>query len=121
MPIDDGPPDITKTVILTLTPSTNAPPDYLLGYPSRAAAIILDSGGPMPVTGLLPDKSFHLVMPGPDAAWFGIEYSTNLANWTSVCTNQVINGSIDFVGPGHAERPSAILSRHTAANDPPSE
>jgi len=49
---------------------------------------------------LLPDKSFQLVMPGPDAAWFSIEYSTNLANWTSVCTNQVINGSINFVDPG---------------------
>ena len=28
VPIDDGPPDVNKTVILTLTPSTNTPPDY---------------------------------------------------------------------------------------------
>jgi FlaG/FlaF family flagellin (archaellin) len=99
MPIDDGPPDITTTVILTLTPSTNTPPDYLLGYPRRAAAIILDAGGPPPVSALLPDRCFHLVMPGPDAAWFGLEYSTDLANWRPVCTNQVVNGSIDFVDP----------------------
>jgi hypothetical protein len=99
MPIDDGPPDITKTVILTLTPSTNVPPDYVVGFPRRAAAIILDSSGPPPVTALLPDRSFHLVMPGPDAAWFSVEYSTDLANWTAVCTNQVVNGSINFVDP----------------------
>jgi len=99
MPIDDGPPDITKTVILTLTPSSNAPPDYVLGLPSRAAAMILDSSGPGPVTSLLPDKCFQLAMPGPDAAWFSVESSTNLVNWTALCTNQVVNGSIDFVDP----------------------
>jgi hypothetical protein len=120
MPIDHGPPDITKTVILTLTPSTNAPPDYLLGYPRRAAAIIFDSGGPAPVTSLLPDKCFQLVMPGPDAAWFGIEFSTNLANWTPVCTNQVINGSIDFVDPD-AQSDQARFYRALPLTDPPSE
>ena len=33
-PLDDGPPDITSTVILTLEPSTNTPPDFVLGYPA---------------------------------------------------------------------------------------
>ena len=37
--------------------------------------------------------------PGPDAAWFHIEASTDLAKWTPVCTNQVVNGTIDFVDP----------------------
>ena len=120
MPIDDGPPDITKTVTLTLTPSTNAPPDYKVGYPSRAAAVIFDSSGLMPVTSLLPDKSFQLVMPGPNAAWFGIEYSTNLANWTAVCTNQVINGSINFVDPD-AQSNQARYYRAMPLTNPPSE
>ena len=105
VPIDDGPPDVNKTVILALTPSTNNPPDYLLGFPRRAAAIIIDSNVPHPVTGILPDKSFHLVASGPDAAWFCIEYSTDLVNWTPVCTNQVVNGSIDFVDPDAANSP----------------
>jgi hypothetical protein len=99
IPIDDGPPDVTKTVVLTLRPSTNTPPDYAVGYPSNAAVIILDSGGPRATTGLLPDQSFHLTMSGPDAAWYSIEYSTDLSGWTPVCTNQVINGAIDFVDP----------------------
>ncbi len=99
VPIDDGPPGVIKTVILTLNPSTNTPPDYLPGFPRRAAAIIIDSIAPRPVAGLLPIGCFHFVAPGPDAAWFCIEYSTDLANWTPFCTNQVVNGSIDFVDP----------------------
>ena len=36
---------------------------------------------------------------GPDGAWFSIQYSSDLTTWTSICTNQVVNGSIDFVDP----------------------
>ena len=101
VPLDDGPPDITKTVILTLTPDTNLPPDYVLGIPRKAAAIILD-GPPWPATAVLPDRCFHLNMPGPDGAWFHIECSPDTLNWTPICTNQVISGSIDFVDPDAA-------------------
>jgi hypothetical protein len=99
MPIEDGPTNVIKTVILTLEASTNTPADYVVGYPPSAAVIILDSTDPRATAGLLPDRSFHLAMSGPDAAWYSIEYSTNLTSWTPVCTNQVINGSIDFVDP----------------------
>jgi len=118
--IDDGPPDVNKTVILALVPSTNSPPDYLLGFPRRAAAIIIDSNGPRPVTCLLPDKCFHLVTPGPDAAWFCVEYSTDLLNWTPVCTNQVINGSVHFVDPDAQGNPSRYY-RAVPLNGPPAE
>ncbi len=120
VPIDDGPPDVNKTVILTLAPSTNTPPDYVLGFPRRAAAIIIDSNGPRPVTCLLPDRCFHLVTPGPDAAWFCVEYSTDLVNWTPVCTNQVINGSIDFVDPD-AQSNQSRLYRAVPLTGPPSD
>ena len=99
VPIDDGPPDVTKTVVLTLTASTNAPPDYVVGFPPHAAAIILDPPFVRAVTAMLSDNSFRLALPGPDAAWFSIEHSTDLINWTPVCTNQVVNGSIDFIDP----------------------
>jgi hypothetical protein len=95
VPIDDGPPDINSTVILKLTPSTN----YLVGFPHSAAALILDSQLPRSFTGMLPGKCFELSTTGPDGAWFHIDYSTNLLNWTSICTNQVINGSINFLDP----------------------
>jgi hypothetical protein len=120
VPVDDGPPDVNKTVIIGLTPSTNSPPDYLPGFPRRAAAIIIDSDGPQPVASLLPDGCFHLVTPGPDAAWFCIQCSTDLANWTTACTNQVINGSINFVDPDAAGNPSRFY-RAVPLTNPPSD
>lgn len=95
VPLDDGPPDLTSTVVLKLRGSTN----YIVGYPRKAAALILDSQAPGTRSGLLSDGSFHLGAAGPDGAWFSVEYSTNLTDWTSICTNQVVNGSIDFVDP----------------------
>ena len=119
VPIDDGPPDVNKTVVLRLAAPTNTPPDYLIGYPPRAAALILDHG-PCPVSGILPGGCFHLDSPGPDAAWFYVQCSTDLVNWTSICTNQVINGSIDFVDPDAANNPSWFYRAVPLAN-PPSE
>jgi hypothetical protein len=99
VPIDDGTPDITGTVVLKLIPSTNTPPDYLLGFPRSAAAIILDPP-PRPVAAtVLSDKCFRLHANGPDGAWFHVEYSTDFQNWTALCTNQVVQGSIDFIDP----------------------
>jgi len=100
VPLDDSPPAAIETVILTLEPSTNSPPDYLLGNPQRAAAILLDSTAPLPPTSLLPGRFFHLNASGPDGAWFCIQYSTDMTDWAPVATNQVVNGSIDFVDPG---------------------
>ncbi len=121
VPIDDGPPDVNKTVILTLLPDMqmNPLPGYVLGFPRRAAAIIIDQG-PCPTTGMLPGSCFHLTIPGPDAAWFSVECSTDLVNWTSVCTNQVINGSIDFVDPDAAGNPSRFY-RAVPLNNAPAE
>ncbi|HXC99615.1 MAG TPA: Ig-like domain-containing protein, partial [Verrucomicrobiae bacterium] len=67
VPLDKVPPEAIKTVVLSLTPDTNLPPDYVLGIPRRAAAIILD-GPPWPVTAVLPDKCFHMQTSGPDGA-----------------------------------------------------
>jgi hypothetical protein len=48
---------------------------------------------------MLADNSFHLSSTGPDGAWFHVEVSTNLVHWTSICTNQVVDGAIDFIDP----------------------
>jgi hypothetical protein len=118
VPIDDGPPDVNKTVVLALTPSTNTPPTYLPGLPRRAEAIILDGDHPRPFAGLLPDKTFHLTAAGPDAVWFCIEYSTDLLNWTPVCTNQVIQGSIDFMDPDAPDQAQRYYRAVPLANGP---
>lgn len=104
VPLDDGPPDITSTVVLKLVPDTTGT-NYLLGYPRAAAAIILDSQSPRAATGIVPGSAFNLAAAGPDGAWFHVEYSTDLINWTPICTNQVVNGSIDFVDPDAAANP----------------
>jgi len=120
IPIDDGPPDITSTVILSLNTSAVTPTNnYVLGFPRRAEAIILDSRGPAPGTGMLPDGSFHVNAAGPDGAWFQIEYSADLVNWTPVCTGQVINGSVDFVDPD-APNDAARFYRAVPEAGPPS-
>lgn len=98
VPIDNGASNVNKTVILTLTASTNMPPNYTVGFPPRAAALILENWL-RPPSAILPGGSFHLAATGPDGAWFYIQYSTDLVNWLSICTNQVFQGSIDFVDP----------------------
>jgi hypothetical protein len=116
VPIDDGPPDITSTVILKLKPDNS----YLIGAPAQAAAIILDGPFPRPITGLLPDRCFHVNAAGPDGAWFHIESTTDLLKWTSICTNQVIQGSIDFVDPD-AQSAQLRFYRAVPENSPPPE
>jgi hypothetical protein len=102
VPLEDGPPDLNSTVVLKLMAGTN----YFLGFPRSAASLILDQGSPHIGAGMLSDNVYHLSSSGPDGAWFHIDYSTDLVNWTTICTNQVINGSIDFVDPDAASSPS---------------
>jgi hypothetical protein len=122
VPIDGSASNISSTVILALQPTTNSPGNYVLGFPRRAEAIIVDNFGPQPEPGaaMLPGRSFHLWLTGPDGAWFHIDYTTNLVNWTPVCTNQVINGSIDFIDPDAATS-STREYRAVPVADPPSD
>ena len=115
VPIDDGPPDITSTVILKLKPDTN----YVIGFPPQAAAIIIDSDRPRSGTSVLPGLSFHVNATGPDGAWFHIESSADLVNWTSLCTNQVVNGSIDFIDPDTQANQSRFYRTVPEAGPPP--
>ena len=114
VPLDDGPPDLNSTVILKLMPGTN----FLVGFPASAAAIILDSQSPRAATGIMPGNVFVLNAAGPDGAWFHVEYSTDLVNWTPICTNQVVNGSLDFVDPDAAANPARFY-RTVPESGPP--
>jgi hypothetical protein len=97
----------SSTVILALAAATNSPASYVAGLLNKAEAIIIGNFVPETQPGgmMLPDRSFHLWLTGPDGAWFHIDYTTNLTDWTPFCTNQVINGSIDFVDPNAATSP----------------
>ncbi len=117
VPLDDGPPDITSTVILKLVPDATGT-NYLLGFPRAAAAIILDSQSPQATTGIVPGPVFNLAAAGPDGAWFHVESSTDLIHWMPICTNQVVNGSMDFVDPDAATNPVRYYRTVTESGPP---
>ncbi len=117
VPIDNGPTNLSKTVVLTLTPDTNTPPDYKVGIPSRAAVLILDYW-PRPLPFLLSDGSFHMNVKGPDGAWFSVQNSSDLQNWSSASTNQVFQGSIDFVDPDAPANPIRFYRVLPVTNTP---
>jgi hypothetical protein len=98
VPIDNSSNNVAKSVILTLAASTNMPPDYDVGFPPCAEVIILYHW-PRPLPWVLPDGGFHFNANGPDGAWFTVQSSSDLMNWISISTNQVIEGSVDFVDP----------------------
>jgi hypothetical protein len=118
VPIDNGSKNIAKSVILTLAPSTNTPPYYLVGFPPRAEAIILYHW-PRPLPWLLPDGCFHVNASGPDGAWFEVDNSTDLLNWTPLGTNQVLQGSIDFLDPNAPNNPTGFYRTIPQTNSPP--
>ncbi len=121
VPIMNAESNMNGTVILTLEEPTNGAPDYTLGFPRSAEAIIIGTNiPPQLATGgtVLPDHSFHLSLTGPDGGWFHIDYTSNLVDWTPVCTNQVINGSIDFVDPAAATSPLRIYRAVPLPNPP---
>lgn len=117
VPIDHGPTAGPKTVILTLTPNTNTPPNYFVGIPPRVEVLILENWL-RPLPWLLPDNTFHLSATGPDGTWFKVESSTTFQNWTPISTNQVIQGSIDFVDPNAPNAPSTSYIAVPVTNTP---
>ena len=119
VPIDSGSSNFSKTVILTISPSTDVSLDYGIGFPPFAEALILENWLRVPPIAL-PDGTFHLSASGPDGAWFFVQYSTDFVNWSDESTNQVFQGSIDFVDPD-APNNSSRFYRVVPVDSPPAE
>jgi len=117
VPIDNGTTNFVRTVIITLAPDTNAPPDYIVGERACAEAVILDNWR-RPLPSFLPDGSFHMTASGPDGAWFIVQTSSDLQNWNSISTNQVFEGSIDFIDPDAANHASGFYRTVSLTNAP---
>ncbi|HMJ64349.1 MAG TPA: PQQ-binding-like beta-propeller repeat protein, partial [Candidatus Binatia bacterium] len=94
-PRDDTIVEGLETVVLRLQSS----PDYTIGTPARAAALIVDNDRPRPPCRLLSDRQFHFCNPATNGYCYRIEASTDLVNWTSVCTNIVTDGALHFIDP----------------------
>jgi len=103
VPIADGITEHVETVVLTLqhtaANTVGATPGYSLGYPSRAAAMILDNSEQRPPCRKLIDGLFHVCVPGTNGYAFCIRTSTDLQNWTLICTNVVTEGAVHFIDP----------------------
>lgn len=103
LPIDDSIAEGVETVLLSLQPPPPGPATYLIGSPSRAAAIIVDNELPRPPCRRLSDGMFHLCAPGTNGFTFCIHTSSDLINWTAICTNVVTEGAVHFVDPDAAD------------------
>ena len=124
VPIDDALPERIETVVLELRmppDATTLPPPYLVGFPGRAAVIIVDNDQPRPATGMLSDRSFHFTRPGDDGTWWRIECSTDLVHWSVLGTNRVMDGALDFVDPDGDELPQRFYRAVPELNPPPIE
>lgn len=118
VPVDNGSNNVARSVILTLAPSTNTPPDYVVGIPPCAEAIILYHW-PRPLPLLLSGGGFHFNANGPDGAWFAVQSSPDLLNWSSLSTNQVFQGSVDFIDPNMSGSPAGFYRIVPQNSSPP--
>lgn len=120
-PIEDGLVEPIETVILALrlpTTTSNTLP-YFIGWPGKAAAIIVDNDQPRPITCVLPDRCFHIWRPGTNGHCFRFETSADLVHWIPVCTNVVTDGAIHFVDPEAPDYPQRFYRVEPEANPPP--
>lgn len=116
-PIDDTQPEPIESVVLSLKPSA----DYTLGIPARAAAIITDNDRTRPPCLLLTDHLFHLCGPQTNGFCFSVETSADLAHWTPVCTNVVVEGAVHFVDPDAPRHPHRFYRVAPVPPLPPDE
>lgn len=99
VPQDDALAECSESVILGLLVAGNSPPSYIVGWPGRAAAIIVDNDQPPPETRRLCDGLFHWTMPAPNHFHYRIECSLDMIHWVPVTTNTVTDFNVRFVEP----------------------
>ncbi len=107
-PIDDSLKEKIETVVLKLEPDPSLGPiaRYTVGWPNKAAAIIVDNDAPPPPCLRLPDGLFHICLPSNDGFCFRMECSADMLNWTPLCTSVVAGGAIHFVDPEANDYPN---------------
>jgi len=99
-PFGEAVPECPETVILSLQQPTNRPPAYWVGWPDRAAAVIVDCNFVPPSTAMMCNGVFHFVFPPVTAApFYRLECSSDMRHWLPVCTNSVSQLGIHFTDP----------------------
>jgi hypothetical protein len=98
-PMDDNRLEPVETVMVRLLENDVASPGYVLGQPSRGAAIIADNDHPRPRSIRLQDGRFNVCLPVNMAHCFRVETTRDIKLWTPVCTVQVNEGMAQYVDP----------------------
>ena len=106
IPLDDTVVECPETVVLGLVRLTNSTISYIPGWPSKAAATIVDNDRSPPGTTLLCDGTFHLCIRATNGLRYRLECSLDLVNWLPLGTNIVSEADIYFTDPESAEFPN---------------
>lgn len=100
-PLDEGVPECPETVVLTLQQPTNAPPPYIVGWPGKAAAVIIDCDFLPPVTSVLCTGPFHYFSLAPTSGlpYYRLDCSLDLIHWLPICTNTASVLGVHYTDP----------------------
>ncbi|HMJ64473.1 MAG TPA: Ig-like domain-containing protein, partial [Candidatus Binatia bacterium] len=112
VPLEDSLVEGVETVILELAPSSSD--SYVIGLPRRAAAVIADNDSARPPCMRLPGGLFHVCFPGTNGSPYRIEASSDLIDWTELCTGTVTDGAVHFVDPDVDALPYRFYVPHPA-------
>ena len=99
--LDESVPECPETVVLTLQQPTNVPPPYIVGWPGKAAAVIIDCGFLPPATAVLCTGPFHYfcLPPTNNVPYYRLECSLDMVHWLPVCTNTASVIGVHYTDP----------------------
>ena len=117
-PVDDRLAEGIETVIIGLVQIHSILPSYTVGFPARAAAIIVDNDRVHPPCLRLPDGLFNLCLPVPVEQCHRVEVTRDFVDWTPLCTIPTTEGFIHFVDPDASDRPRAFYRLIPVACEP---
>jgi hypothetical protein len=97
-PIDDELPEGLESVIICLRPSPEMSilPNYVVGRPGQAAAVIADNDTPLVAYVCLSDGVFHWCRPASNTECYRMECSTDLIHWTDLGTVRGTDGAVHY-------------------------
>jgi len=118
-PLDEGMPECPETVVLTLQQWPAALSPYIVGWPDRAAAVIVDCDLAPPPTAVLCGGAFHFFFPAAtNTPYYRVECSSDMIHWLPVCTNAASAIGIHFTDPQSKDFPSLFYRAIPQSNAP---
>jgi hypothetical protein len=122
--LDEDVPECPETVILALQQPTNVPPPYIVGWPGKAAGVIIDCEFLPPATSMLCTGPFHYfcLAPTNNVPFYRLECSLDLVHWLPVCTNTASVMGVHYTDPDSGCFPNQfyrVVPQSTAPADFP--